>query len=36
LRGLFSITPNGKYKNSSRLRSTFLSSYMKADTGYNA
>jgi hypothetical protein len=29
------ITDNGEYKNSSRLRGTFLSSYKKVEAGYS-
>jgi len=29
------MTANGEYKNSSRLRGTFLSSYKNAEAGYN-
>jgi len=31
----FRVAHNGKYKNSSRLRASFLSSYKKVEAGYN-
>jgi len=31
----FSMAHNGEYKNSSRLRGTFLSSYKNVEAGYN-
>jgi hypothetical protein len=31
----FPVVANGEYKNSSRLRASFLSSYTKAEAGYN-
>jgi hypothetical protein len=33
--GFVKMPPNGKYKNSSRLRGTFISSCKKVEAGYN-